>query len=402
MAYLKKHRLLLAAMLGVAVLAALVVTLLLPSRSTMQPTVLGQAATPTPIPGCPEGEHCFLEHVWPPFTAVFEQQGSPVTFTDDPPTTVYPTETMRLEYRSDTDWRLTTLAMSSSDPRVGDRTGSWESQDGLTYTLYRADLDYTHTETLQPGEIKVPARIFAAALYVLHDFGSRTDGTPVVVETDICEGSACHVLSSDDGASGAVAQERGREYPNDPRIPGVLTNDEWKIPLKYGLTRVLELQLQPTTADPMACVTNLRRVYVQDGLEQQGWSSTCASANQQDATAHYYTFEVRDDERFTIRADSSDAAIQLHLLEGARTTGSVLAEHATDGASGTSQATSRRLDIPLEAGTYTVEVSTTATSGTFDVTLEVPKPTPVPTPQPPVCIQPFPNPIVITPRSSRT
>ena len=344
------------------------------------PLESGQAV-PTPIPGCPEGEYCVLVHDWPPFTMTYEAEGTPYT---NPDTTIRPLETRRLEYQDRTHWTVTTIA---SEPfywggsYLVDTTGSWERQDGLTYTAYDAVYDETLTLTLEAGDIFIPGGMFSDVVVWGYDIGTRTDGETMVVDTDVCNADDCHRVPPE-GLRAAGSPTMGRRY-NDPPIQDlVLTDDAWGIPLSSDYSVVKRLEIQPTDPDPIACQTNLREVIVSANLEGQQWDSQCASTHRTDAFAHYYTFDLGEEQMVSIEVASLTVDLYLYLLSGASKTGSVIAEN--DDLSPT-QSLASGLERRLSAGTYTAEVTTNQTgkqNGFFSLAVQAPAPTPTPTPTP--------------------
>ena len=286
--------------------ALLVVSLVLAGCGT----VASGQDEPTPVPGCPEGEFCLLEHVWPEFTMVYKTRGDPVTFL--PEGAVYrPLQTRRLEYRDKYDWTLTVIA-SESLPDGENATGSWWRQDGTTYTKYSAVTGYTHSRELKPRTSVAPDGPFTEVFFAGFDLATRQDGLEVESQVDVCSGDTCHQVPT--GVARAGSQATGQTFPNEPYLDDLTyTNDEWAIPIEGRGFTVLSLEIQPTNPDPAACQTNLREVIVSASLEGQQWDTECASTNRTDTYAHYYTFEVGEEQMVVIEAESPAVDLYLYL-----------------------------------------------------------------------------------------
>lgn len=334
-----------------------------------------------PIENCPEGETCLVLHTWPPFTAVYRQPSTyGVTYGGEH---YNPIETIRLEWNSPWDWHKVVLDAEKLDlgSHVHDTTGSWEQQDGRTYTWYDSISGRTIVETLEEYEMVDPD-VFNPIVFSGFELTTRTDGVVIQTSADVCTGQDCHEV----GAQGTAVSTMGRRFDDTGISHVTLTDDKWRIPLAGGDLTVLELQIRPTASDADACHTNLRTVFRQDGALEQQWAEDCESVHRTGANAHYYTFTLDEPQMINLRAESPTDDLYLFLLQGAGKSGQVLDQNDNLGASGSTDGPlvsgiTRR----LEAGTYTIEVTTNAlahSSGSFDVSLqgEPPAPTAIPTP----------------------
>ncbi len=214
----------------------------------------------------------------------------------------------------------------------------------------------------------------------------------MAISADVCTGDACHEANGAEGSIGTM----GLKFSDEEIANIIFTNDAMRIPVKRMGTRanpeveVLELQVYPTEPDSGTCQTNLRRVFMSDELDSQEWDSECSSGNRTGANAHYYTFSIDSPQDFTIRAASENDDLYLYLLSGASKTGPVLDQNdnaPTSSSSGASSHHESGITRRLEAGTYTIEVTTNAlahSSGSFAVSLqgEPLAPTAIPTPTP--------------------
>ena len=222
----------------------------------------------------------------------------------------------------------------------------------------------------------------------MYQLAERTDGTLLRVGADVCEGEACHQVTTGTRST-ADDVAFGRRFRFSAINHIVYTDDEWRIPLESGSFDVQQLQIQPTEPDPIACQTNLREVIVSASLEDQQWDSNCTSTHRTGAFAHYYTFDLGEEQMVSIEAVSPTVDLYLYLLSSADKTGSVIAEN--DDLSPT-QSLASGLERRLSAGTYTAEVTTNQTgqqNGSFSLTVHAPAPTPTPTPLPPPTPTPF-------------
>ena len=337
-------------------------------------------ATPTPIPGCPAGVQCYPLHEWPPFTAIYTTPGDPLHADH---TNYHPLETIRLEWNAIDDWKATVIEAEAIDLgyRIHDTTGSWKQQRGRTYTSYNAALDVMKSDELGERSYVSPPGGVEPISQSMYQLAERTDGTLLRVDADVCEGEACHQVNTGT-RSAADDVAFGRRFRFSAINHIVYTDDEWRIPLESGSFDVQQLQIQPTEPDPIACQTNLREIIVSASLEDQGWSTGCPSTHRSGAFAHYYTFDVGEEQMVGIEAVSPTVDLYLYLLSGAGKTGSVIAEN--DDLSPT-QSLASGLERRLSAGTYTAEVTTNQTgqqNGSFSLTVQAPAPTPTPTPTP--------------------
>ena len=97
------------------------------------------------------------------------------------------------------------------------------------------------------------------------------------------------------------------------------------------------------------------------------WTGECASTNEIGSYARFYAFALT--QRTRVRIDlSSSADTYLYLLRGADSEGTALASN-NDGGTGTNS----RLDLTLDAGTYTIEATTydAAVTGNFSLTINL-------------------------------
>ena len=125
------------------------------------------------------------------------------------------------------------------------------------------------------------------------------------------------------------------------------------------------------------------------------WSSDCASEGRNGSYASYYTFTLTESADVTLTAESS-VDTWMFLREGAGRDGTVVDENDDHETSEFSLASSTDSGIleSLDAGTYTIEVTTYTAGETGEFTLTVsglpaavtptpePSPTPEPTPEP--------------------
>ena len=351
-----------------------------------------------PIENCPEGETCLRLHEWPPFTAVYKAYAdSSIGVYNE---TYRPYVTYRLEWRAVDDWTATIIdgdRYEVADGIVFDLTGSYEQVKGRTYTRFSAfpprPNPQPEVETLDKGGyVPPPGGVFYQKWISGHDLDTRTDGETVAISADVCTGDACHEANGAEGSIGTM----GLKFSDEEIANIIFTNDAMRIPVKRMGTRanpeveVLELQVYPTEPDSGTCQTNLRRVFMSDELDSQEWDSECSSGNRTGANAHYYTFSIDSPQDFTIRAASENDDLYLYLLSGASKTGPVLDQNdnaPTSSSSGASSHHESGITRRLEAGTYTIEVTTNAlahSSGSFAVSLqsEPLAPTAIPTPTP--------------------
>ena len=378
--------------------------------------VLGQEEPE--VPGCPEGERCVQVRDWPPFTAIFKAYADYSVSVDG--VQYQPIVTYRLEWRRINDWEATVIDSERFDfgYSVVDLTGSYERFKDRTYTTYDTTAATGHelrVTTYPAGDYHFPpgGPAFWPPTYAGLDLSTRTDGEAVAVSADVCVGAACHEVQS--GARGTSAATMGRTFSDESIADHTFTDVFGRIPLKVdrtgpGMVEVLELRVHPTEPDPSACQTNLREVIVSADLDMQLWNAECASMHRTGAFAHYYTFDVGEEQTVTIQAESSTVDLYLYLLSGAGKTGSVIAEN--DNLSGSeSQASGQTrssdstqplasgIERSLSAGTYTAEVTTNAqghSMGTFSLNVLSPVATPVPvarsTPTPTATATPPPTP----------
>ena len=97
------------------------------------------------------------------------------------------------------------------------------------------------------------------------------------------------------------------------------------------------------------------------------WTGACASTNEIGSYALFYAFTLN--QRTRVRIDlSSSADTYLYLLRGADSEATALASN-DDGGAGTNS----RLDLTLDAGTYTIEATTydAAVTGSFSLTINL-------------------------------
>ena len=349
------------------------------------------------IPGCPddltEGVRCVYRHEWPPFTIVYEWDvGASISV---PGAEFVIDETHLLEWRGLDDWHMTVIDAQRYDfgLRVHDTTGSWDRLSGRTNTEYDSATGDTHTIELQEGEFLVLPFGLHPNFLSGHDLATRTDGELVQTIADVCTGDECHEVLSGTAGTSAPQGAVGRRF-SDPDLRGyVFTDDAWRLPLVGPNFRVLELQIHPTEPDEDACQTNMRAILASDFLARQEWTDNCMSRNRIGANAHFYTFTLDEGQDVTIRAGSPADDVYMYLMSGAAMDGTVLAENdnATDGgAGGSSDAPAQSvIKRTLDAGTYTVEVTTSAlahSEGSFGIRVDVPPEPPtiamIPTPTP--------------------
>ena len=179
---------------------------------------------------------------WPPFVAILEMPGYSVGVNG---VTQKPREVRRLVWNSPTDWKMTVLSAESvtlPDETVN-TTGSYEQQDGRTYTYYDARWDETETYPLEENEILVPAGVFQSILYSGFGLETRTDGEIVVVEAFVCDGSDC-----DGYSTGSHHTTQGRKFEGREGV--VFTDDKFRIPIEAYDIKVQYLHTNPPTPTP--------------------------------------------------------------------------------------------------------------------------------------------------------
>ena len=132
-----------------------------------------------------------------------------------------------------------------------------------------------------------------------------------------------------------------------------------------------------------------------NGATSDNWSSDCASEGRSGSYASFYTFTLTESADVTITAESS-VDTYLFLREGDGRDGSVVDENDDHDSSEFSldSTTDSGISESLDAGTYTIEVTTYTTGETGDFTLTIgglpaavtptpePSPTPGPSPEP--------------------
>ncbi len=313
--------------------------------------ILGCSSTPTQSksqPACPAGEHCTYSQPWPPFTAVYEVE-NPYVQHYGTGQQVQIWETRRITYTDRTHWRIETL-----ESTIPERVGSYEQQDGREFTSYSADVDdlFAYTFENDHSYLEPENGAWSDIAYADYDVQTRADGIRVEVDTDICDGDACHEVESG-GVGSAEPEAQAAQQFHDVPLNHIFTADEHAIPLTTGNLVVRRLETRPTKPDPDACQTNLREVFAQATLEDQMFSAACTSTNRAGARAHFYEFRVTHRQNARITTTSSVDDIRLYLLSGSGMSGQVLVQGAPP------------LKHDLEPGTYTVEVTTANSSGTF-------------------------------------
>ncbi|MCY4584241.1 MAG: DVUA0089 family protein, partial [Chloroflexi bacterium] len=337
-----------------------------------------------------------------------------------------PTVTWRLEWRSNEDWRATIVDAERYDFSDGltiDPIGSWERRDGSTMKSYDASFEHIGVQTWETVGSPIPPGGYLMWFYSDAELGTRTDGDLVSVETDICTGDECNAVPEEGAVGLSSTTTMGRRFTDedDPGLSRVVfTNDKHRIPLRIDSViegnppdmEVLELQVMPVEPEREECQTNLRTVFVREYLGDQKWDEECLSSNRPGANAHFYTFTLDKAQTVTIEADSPGEDLYLYLMSGAGAAGTVLAENDNlkDGAPSTPggrmpSGITRR----MEAGTYTVEVTTNATEHSSDefqiglrgeaqeFTVVTLSPTPTPTPDPYPCTASLANRSVVDP-----
>ena len=127
--------------------------------------------------------------------------------------------------------------------RRSTQRGSYEQQDGRTYTYYDARWNETDTDALEENEILVPAGVFQSILYSGFGLETRTDGEIVVVEAFVCDGADC-----DGYSKGSHHTTQGRKF--EAREGIVFTDDEFRIPIEAYDIKVQYLHTNPPTPTP--------------------------------------------------------------------------------------------------------------------------------------------------------
>ena len=115
-----------------------------------------------------------------------------------------------------------------------------------------------------------------------------------------------------------------------------------------------------------ACFTNWGTLPMGNTSVSGSWDGSCASTSRSGRYGRFYAFTLN--QRSRVRIDlSSSADTYLYLLRGADSEGTALASN--DDGSGANS----RLDLTLDAGTYTVEATTFSpnTTGSFSLTINL-------------------------------
>ena len=297
---------------------------------------------------------------------------------------------------------------SSTDSGNSSITGNWssdcasEGRNG-SYASY-----YTFTLT-ESADVTLTAESSVDTWLFLRE-GAGRDGT-VVDENDDHETSEFSLASSTDSGilesldagtytievTTYTAGETGEFTLTISGLPAAVTPTPEPSPTPEptatpGPTATPEPTATPTpepTADE--CVG-----MVSDNSSITGnWSSDCASEGRNGSYASYYTFTLTESADVTLTAESS-VDTWLFLREGAGRDGTVVDENDDHETSEFSLASSTDSGIleSLDAGTYTIEVTTYTAGETGEFTLTVsglpaavtptpePSPTPEPTPEP--------------------
>ena len=184
---------------------------------------------------------------WPPFVAVFETEGRAATYGD----TIVDTGRIkrRLTWNSRDDWKVITIEGPTIDAgRPETEVGSYESLHGRTYTVYDNWLGATITEELPENHYRVPANLFSELLVYSTGVAARTDGRPVLMDIDYCDGD-CDI----NGPRSLEPAYLSAQQFGDLRV--IFTDDDYLIPLRSGETEVLELHLNYPTPTPTPTAT---------------------------------------------------------------------------------------------------------------------------------------------------
>ena len=287
-------------------------------------------------------------------------------------------------------------------------TGNWssdcasEGRNG-SYASY-----YTFTLT-ESADVTLTAESSVDTWMFLRE-GAGRDGT-VVDENDDHETSEFSLASSTDSGilesldagtytievTTYTAGETGEFTLTVSGLPAAVTPTPEPSPTPEptatpGPTATPEPTATPTPEPPVdECVG-----MVSDNSSITGnWSSDCASEGRNGSYASYYTFTLTESADVTLTAESS-VDTWMFLREGAGRDGTVVDENDDHETSEFSLASSTDSGIleSLDAGTYTIEVTTYTAGETGEFTLTVsglpaavtptpePSPTPEPTPEP--------------------
>ena len=166
-------------------------------------------------PGC-EGGACLSLVEWPSFEATYEYEGA----------------IKRIQWAGLDDWRVETLSADSITTAYGkfSPAGSWEQQCGSTYREYDAITGITSTETYEPNAYISPDGI-TPLLASLYEFPKSVNAPIARTETEVCYLEKC------------TEQTEGLRLVARPHLDAIVTNDAWRIPLKNGGLRMLQLTI---------------------------------------------------------------------------------------------------------------------------------------------------------------
>ena len=197
-----------------------------PTPTTAPAATLGQSNT---LPGCPEGKNCLRIYEWPPFTATYTDNG----------------ETKELVWNSAHDWKVTTLAAPQIITSVGTFSdiGSWSQQKDDKYTTYSAIDNQTVNKTLSSSTYMIPDGYYSPFLAAANDLFTRADGKKITANVDVCYAPNCSAPPSGQSQHSTPALDF-----EDEGI--VVVDDQWRLPLKFGGTTVLRMEINAPAPSP--------------------------------------------------------------------------------------------------------------------------------------------------------
>ena len=181
--------------------------------------------------------------------AVYETPGSPVSTSKGAVDTG--TITRRLVWNARDDWKVTTIAgptVTITSDLTRSEVGSYDSQNGRTYTRYQSWNDVTKTQTLDANVYIIAGGMFSDIAVALSGVSKRTDNRVVLLDMEYCDGATCDAVRTTRSVGGETYTQ-GQQF-GDYSI--IFTNDEYLIPVRAGDAEVLELHTNPPTPTPTA------------------------------------------------------------------------------------------------------------------------------------------------------
>ena len=162
---------------------------------------------------------------WPPFTAVFEVNGSDYTYNG---VTYEIIETKKIAWNSKSDWKEWTLSsrpvVQRDDGSTYSTAGSWRQFKDRVFTTYHSYLDHEWSHTYTDDNSFVVPHMFVEAFYTDLDLPNRDDGETVLLDVVVCD-RECDTSTLRSTGQTVTAGKRFEE------MPVVFTDDENHIPL---------------------------------------------------------------------------------------------------------------------------------------------------------------------------